>query len=132
MKILFIDKVHPLLKEELEKRNHICDIAYNKNKKETADIINNYDGIIIRSRFNLNKEFIKKASRLKFIARAGSGMENIDIKYAEFKKIRCYNSPEGNKQAVAEHALGMLLSLFNNLKRSDIEVRRGIWDRESV
>ena len=130
MKILFIDKVHPLLKEELEKRNHICDIAYNKNKKETADIINNYDGIIIRSRFNLDKEFIKKASRLKFIARAGSGMENIDIKYAEFRKIRCYNSPEGNKQAVAEHALGMLLSLFNNLKRSDIEVRKGIWHRE--
>ena len=130
MRILFIDKVHPFLQKELEKRNYICDLFYNKNKEDLKEIINLYDGIIIRSRFNVDQEFIKKASKLKFIARAGSGMENINIKYAKSRKIRCYNAAEGNKQAVAEHALGMLLSLFNNLKRSDTEVREGIWNRE--
>tara|TARA_X000001036_G_C20581428_1_gene766921 strand:- start:178 stop:1104 length:927 start_codon:yes stop_codon:yes gene_type:complete len=130
MRILFIDKVHPFLQKELEKRNYICDLFYDKNKEDLKEIINLYDGIIIRSRFNVDQEFIKKASKLKFIARAGSGMENINIKYAKSRKIRCYNAAEGNKQAVAEHALAMLLSLFNNLKRSDTEVREGIWNRE--
>ena len=130
MRILFIDKVHPFLQKELEKRNYICDLFYNKNKEDIKEIINLYDGIIIRSRFNIDQEFIKKASKLKFIARAGSGMENINVKYAKSRKIRCYNAAEGNKQAVAEHALAMLLSLFNNLNRSDTEVRKGIWNRE--
>ena len=130
MKILFIDTVHPLLKEELEKQNHICDTAYEKSKTEIEGIISNYQGIIIRSRFKIDKEFIDSAKDLKFIARAGSGLENIDVEYAESKNIQCYNSAEGNRQAVAEHALGMLLSLFNNLNIADQEVRKGIWERE--
>ncbi|MDC3305355.1 hydroxyacid dehydrogenase [Flavobacteriales bacterium] len=130
MKILFIDTAHPFLKQELEKQNHICDTAYAKSKAEIQEIINNYQGIIIRSRFKIDKEFIDCSSNLQFIARAGSGLENIDVEYAESKKIQCYNAPEGNRQAVAEHALGMLLSLFNNLNTADQEVRNGTWERE--
>jgi len=130
MKILFIDTVHPLLKQELEKETHICDTAYNKSKTEIEQIISNYQGIIIRSRFKIDKQFIDCGSNLKFIARAGSGLENIDIDYAESKNINCYNAAEGNRQAVAEHALSMLLSLFNNLNRADQEVRNGVWERE--
>ena len=130
MKILFIDTVHPFLKQELETQNYICDTAYDKSKAEIQKIINNYQGIIIRSRFIIDKEFIDYASELKFIARAGSGLENIDVNYAESKNINCYNTAEGNRQAVAEHTLGMLLSLFNNLNKADQEVRTGIWKRE--
>jgi D-3-phosphoglycerate dehydrogenase len=130
MKILFIDTVHPLLKQELEKENHICDSAYNKSKTEIQQIISNYQGIIIRSRFKIDKQFIDCGSNLKFIARAGSGLENIDVEYAENKNIHCYNAAEGNRQAVAEHVLGMLLSLFNNLNNADQEVREGKWERE--
>jgi D-3-phosphoglycerate dehydrogenase len=130
MKIIFIDTVHPLLKQELEKENHICDSAYNKSKTEIQQIISNYQGIIIRSRFKIDKQFIDCGSNLKFIARAGSGLENIDVEYAENKNIHCYNAAEGNRQAVAEHALGMLLSLFNNLNNADQEVREGKWERE--
>ena len=130
MKILFIDTIHPLLKQELEKENHICDTAYNKNKDEIEQIINNYQGLIIRSRFKIDKQFIDCGSNLKFIARAGSGLENIDVDYAKNKNIHCYNAAEGNRQAVAEHALGMLLSLFNNLNGADQEVRNGVWERE--
>ncbi len=130
MKILFIDTVHPLLKEQLEKMHYKCDTAYNKNKSEIESIIHHYNGIIIRSKCRLDKKFINKAVNLKFIARAGSGLENIDVAYAESKNIKCYNAAEGNKQAVAEHALGMLLSLLNNLNKSDLEVKNGKWDRE--
>ena len=130
MKILFIDTIHPLLKQELEKGNHICDSAYNKSKTEIQQIISNYQGIIIRSRFKIDKQFIDCGSNLKFIARAGSGLENINVEYAENKNIHCYNAAEGNRQAVAEHALGMLLSLFNNLNNADQEVREGKWERE--
>ena len=130
MKILFIDTVHPFLKQELEKENHICDSAYNKSKTEIQQIISNYHGIIIRSRFKIDKQFIDHGSNLQFIARAGSGLENIDVEYAENKNIHCYNAAEGNRQAVAEHALGMLLSLFNNLNNADQEVREGKWERE--
>lgn len=130
MKILFINTVHPLLKEQLEKLHHKCDTAYKKNKLEIETIIHNYDGIIIRSKFNLDQKFIDKATNLKFIARAGSGLENIDVAYAQSKQIKCYNAAEGNRRAVAEHALGMLLSLFNNLKNCDTEVKNGKWNRE--
>lgn len=130
MRILFIDTVHPLLKQELEKRSHICDTAYDKGKTEIQQIIYDYQGIVIRSRFKIDKEFIDAATNLEFIARAGSGLDNIDVNYAKERSINCYNAAEGNRQAVAEHALGMLLSLFNNLKNSDTEVREGNWNRE--
>ena len=130
MKILFIDTVHTNFKQELEKQNHICDTAYNKSKAEVEKIIGDYEGIIIRSRIAIDASFIDKATKLKFIARAGSGLENIDVNYLQSKNIKCYNAAEGNRQAVAEHTLGMLLSLLNNLNKAEQEVRNGIWERE--
>ncbi len=130
MKILFIDTVHPLLKEELEKKGYVCDTAYKQSKMEIEEIISNYQGVVIRSRFKIDTTFIDAATQLQFIARAGSGLENIDIEYAKTKNIKCFNAAEGNRQAVAEHALGMLLSLFNNLNQSDQEIRNGTWNRE--
>ena len=130
MKILFIDSTHTLLKKNLEKQNHSCDTAYHKSKEEIEKTISNYEGIIIRSRFEIDQTFIDKAKNLKFIARAGSGLENIDVEYASSKNIKCYNAAEGNRQAVAEHTIAMILSLFNNLNISDKEVREGKWNRE--
>jgi D-3-phosphoglycerate dehydrogenase len=129
-KVLLIDTVHPLLNDILKTKNIICELDNVSSKEEILTKINNYIGIVIRSRFKIDKEFLNKAKHLKFIARAGAGMENIDVAYAESLGIKCLHAPEGNKDAVAEHALAMLLMLFNNLKRADSEVRKGIWKRE--
>jgi len=130
MRVLFIDRVHPSLKNNLKKNHFVCDESYHLSKEEIEKIIHNYEGIIIRSRFIIDSNFIRKAKNLKFIARAGSGLENIDVEFAESENIKCFNASEGNRQAVAEHSLGMILSLFNNLNTSDREVRNGKWERE--
>lgn len=130
MKILFIDSNHPLLHETLEKAGHTCDLFYQWSKEEIENNIHLYDGIVIRSKIKITKNSIDKATKLKFIARAGAGMENIDVEYAVQKGIKCLHAPEGNRDAVAEHAIGMLLTLFNNLTRADKEVREGKWIRE--
>jgi D-3-phosphoglycerate dehydrogenase len=130
MKILFIDTVHPILQTLLEKENHVCVDGSKFSREEIQNNISEYNGIIIRSRFILDESFLVNATHLKFIARAGAGMENIDVKYAESKKIVCINSPEGNRDAVGEQAIGMLLSLFNNINKADKEVREGKWIRE--
>jgi len=129
-RVAFLDEVHPYLKEQLSKRGIACDDLTGKSSNTIFDIIDKYQGIVIRSRFPVNKQFLDKAIGLKFIARSGAGMENIDIEYARLKGIALFNSPEGNRTAVAEHTIGMLLSLFNQLNRADMEVRDGIWDRE--
>jgi len=130
LKIIFIDSTHPKLIEDLKSRGFICDQAHDKSKSDILKIIKNYDGLVIRSRFKINKAFINTAKKLKFIARAGSGTENIDLDYANKKNIKCFNSAEGNRQAVAEHALAMILNLINNIRVSDQEIRKGIWNRE--
>ncbi len=130
MKIIFIDTTHPKLIKDLNYKGFICDQAYDKSRSEILKIIMNYDGIVIRSRFKIDKNFINAAKKLKFIARAGSGTENIDLLYANKKNIKCFNAAEGNRQAVAEHALAMILNLLNNIRVSDQEIRRGIWNRE--
>ncbi len=130
MNILFIDSNHAALQETLEKAGHTCDLHYKWSTEEITANIHLYDGIVIRSRIKITKELIDKATKLKFIARAGAGMENIDTIYAESKGIHCLHAPEGNRDAVAEHALGMLLSLFNNLCRANKEVREFKWIRE--
>ena len=130
MKILFVEKVHSFLHERLIKNGHKCVNAFNQSKKEIEKNISKYDGLVIRSRFKINNSFLKKAKNLKFIARAGSGLENIDVKYAKSKNIYCINAPEGNKQAVAEHALALILSLFNNITKSNEEIKNNIWLRE--
>jgi D-3-phosphoglycerate dehydrogenase len=130
MKILFIDSNHPLLHETLEKAGHTCDLYYKWSKEEIENNIHLYDGIVIRSRIKITNGIIDKATKLKFIARAGAGMENIDVAYAESKGIKCIHAPEGNRDAVAEQTIGMLLALFNNLIRANKEVREGKWIRE--
>ncbi|MGQ0828111.1 MAG: 2-hydroxyacid dehydrogenase [Bacteroidota bacterium] len=130
MKILFIDSNHHSLHETLQAAGHTCDLNYEWTAEEIISNIHLYDGIVIRSKIKITKEIIDKAVKLKFIARAGAGMENIDVFYAESKGIKCLCAPEGNRDGVGEHALGMLLALFNNLCRADKEVREGKWIRE--
>jgi D-3-phosphoglycerate dehydrogenase len=129
-RILFIDSVHPLIHRELTAMGFQCDFFPDYGRKEFLSLAGQYTGIIIRSKINLDKEFLDKAENLKFVGRVGAGMESIDVDYAESKGIRCLNSPEGNRDAVGEHALGMLLSLMNHLNRADRQVRQGRWDRE--
>ena len=128
--ILFIDSVHPLLQKELEPKGFICHLQYEWSREKIGEELHKFDGIVIRSRVKLDRELIDKGNNLKFIARAGAGMENIDVPYAESKGIKCLPSAERNRDAVAEHALGMLLCLFNNICRADREVREGLWVRE--
>jgi D-3-phosphoglycerate dehydrogenase len=129
-KVAFLDVVHPILMEELTKNNFDCVDLTNISVKVIEKNIHKYHGIVIRSRFPINKTFLEKATKLEFIARSGAGMENIDINYCESKHIKLFNAPEGNRNAVAEQALGMLLALFNNLIKGDNEVRHGTWNRE--
>jgi D-3-phosphoglycerate dehydrogenase len=129
-KILFIDSNHPRLHEMLMQKRFQCDLFYDKPADELKKLIPHYDGIVLRSKFKITREIIDSAPNLKCIARVGAGMENIDVAYAEKKGITCVNSPEGNRDAVAEHALGMLLALFNNLIKANAEVRSGKWLRE--
>lgn len=131
MKILFIDTTHPLLHKELAKAGFQCDLNFNWSENEIIQNINNYEGVVIRSKIKFTKDIIDKATNLKFIARVGAGMENIDIAYAESKGINCLHAPEGNCDALAEHALGMLLSLFNNICKANNELREGKWIREA-
>lgn len=131
-KILFIDSVHPLLSQELEKHGFQCDLNYDLSREEIQQCINNYAGVVIRSKIKLDKYILEDTTNLKFIARAGAGMENIDVAFAESKGIKCLHAPEGNRDAVAEHALGMLLSLFNNICRGDQQVRNGKWIRKAT
>jgi D-3-phosphoglycerate dehydrogenase / 2-oxoglutarate reductase len=130
MRILIIDKCHPVLKQKFESVGCICEYSEANSKEKVQQIISQYDGMIIRSRFIIDKDFLNCATKLKFIGRAGAGLENIDIEYANILGIKCFNSPEGNRDAVGEHAIGMLLSLFNNLYKSNFEVKSGIWKRE--
>ena len=129
-KILHIDSNHPLLWEQLEKAGFTNEADYNSSKEEIEEKIRNYQGIIIRSRFKIDKNFMDKATQLEFIARVGAGLESIDCNYAEKKNIHLIAAPEGNRNAVGEHALGMLLSLMNKLNRADRLVREGKWIRE--
>ena len=130
MKILHLDTNHDILINGLKNLGCICDEDYNSSKSEIEQRIGVYDGIVIRSRFKIDQHFINKAKNLKFIARVGAGLESIDEVYAKEKGIHLISAPEGNRNAVGEHALGMLLSLFNNLKKVDLEIRNGIWLRE--
>jgi len=100
------------------------------SKEEILSAMDQYEGVVIRSRIKIDKEVLDSAKNLRFIARAGAGMENIDVEYARMLGIQCFNAPEGNRDAVGEHAIGMLLTLFNRINISDQEVRNGLWLRE--
>lgn len=130
MKVLFIESTNKILINIFNKNGFECDYKPDISKEEIENCINNYDGVITRSKITFNKNLLDKASKLKFIGRVGAGMENIDTEYAESKNIKCFNSPEGNRDAVGEHAIGMLLALFNNLCLANREVKSGFWNRE--
>lgn len=129
-KILFLDTVHEVLQKNLEKDGYICEQDYTCSKQELEGKIHQYTGLVLRSRFILDRTLLIKAVNLKFIARSGSGMENIDVEFARSKNIHCFNSPEGNRDAVGEHAIGMLLALLNNIITGNRQVKQGIWLRE--
>ncbi len=130
LKVLFIDNVHHLLSETLEREGFECIYRTKSSYEDLVKVIHLYDGIVLRSRVKIDEVFINAAINLQFIARVGSGMENIDVKKAEEKNITCINSPEGNSNSVAEHLTGMLLTLLNNLNKANNEVKKGIWYRE--
>jgi len=130
MKILHLDTNHKLLINQLNDLGFTNHEDYTSSKEDIESKIANYDGIIIRSRFTIDKQFLDAATHLKFIGRVGAGLENIDCEYAEKKDVYLISAPEGNRNAVGEHTLGMLLSLFNKLNKADKEVRQGKWLRE--
>ncbi len=130
MKVIFLDTVHDILEQRLQKAGFNCIDATKLNAIECQPLLEDCEGLVIRSRFRMNEEFLQYAPNLKFIARSGSGLENIDIPYCEKRNIALFNSPEGNRNAVAEHALGMLLSMMNQLPKANREVHQGLWNRE--
>ena len=130
MKVLHLDTNHSLLINQFSELGFENHEDYSSSKSEVEEKIHLYDGIVIRSRFAIDQAFLDKATKLKFIGRVGAGLENIDCDYAESKGIALIAAPEGNRNAVGEHALGMLLSLFNKLNKADAEVRAGQWLRE--
>jgi D-3-phosphoglycerate dehydrogenase len=130
MRILHLDTNHSLLIHQLNDLGHQNDEDYSSSKAQVEQKISEYDGIVIRSRFKIDKQFIDAATHLKFIARVGAGLESIDYDYAETKGIKLIVAPECNRNAVGEHALGMLLSLFNKMNKADREIRQGKWLRE--
>ena len=130
MKILLLDKNHPLITEQLSEKGFVLEEDFSSSYEQVLEKIHLYEGIIIRSRIPLDAHFLEKAKNLKFIARVGAGMENIDIAKAQELGIKLINSPEGNKDAVAEHVIGTLLVLMNRLFISSNEVKKGIWLRE--
>jgi D-3-phosphoglycerate dehydrogenase / 2-oxoglutarate reductase len=128
--IAFIDQVHPVLAERLTRAGHICKDLSTRAGPELRNALQDAGGIVVRGRVFLDADLLDGAPGLRFIARAGSGLENIDRAYCDRRGITLINSPEGNRDAVAEHALALLLALMNNLRRADREVREGQWLRK--
>lgn len=130
MKILIIDITHKVLIDNLINAGFEIVHKPDYSREDILKDIENYEAIVVRSKIEIDKEVIDKAKKLLCIARVGAGMDAIDIEYAESKGIACLNSPEGNRDAVGEHAIGMLLCLFNKIVIADHQVRQGLWKRE--
>ncbi len=130
MKILIVDEMHPSLVEMLDADGWKYEYAPGLKRNEILEAVGSYEGLMIRSKTVVDKEFLERAPKLKFIARAGAGLDLIDIPAVEARGIALFHAGEGNRDAVGEHVLGMLLGLFNNIIRADRQVRQGIWDRE--
>ena len=130
MKVLHLEENHPTLIEGLQALGFQNDAAYNDSLKEIRAKIDQYEGLIIRSKYPIDEDLLARARKLKFIGRVGAGLENIDVNAVESRNIYLLNAPEGNRNAVGEHALGMLLSLMNRLNSGDAAIRSGRWDRE--
>lgn len=126
----FLDVVHPILEQRLSLAGFKCIDLTETSKSDILNQIHTLNGIVIRSRFPMDEDFLSQATSLEFIARSGAGMENIDEAFCEKNNITLFNAPEGNRNAVGEHALGMILALFNHLVKGNNEIKSGIWDRE--
>lgn len=131
MIILHADSNHPTLLQQLKSAGHQNIEAYDQSPQEILENQHLYDGIVIRSRFHIDRAFLDAAPNLKFVARVGAGLESIDVEYARKRGVQLFSAPEGNRNAVGEHALAMLLSLFNKLNQADRQVREGLWYREA-
>ncbi len=130
-KILLTNKgIHPYLGKELSRLGYDCEFDYASTKTEIEAKIHKYYGVVMKSRFKADAAFFKKATHLKFLARVGVGFEHIDVDFAKKNGIEIILSPEGSRDAVGEHTMGLLLSLFNNLPKGDREIRAGAWIRE--
>lgn len=127
--ILIIDELHNDLILKLKDLGFLVDYKPLIEKKEIETIIEKYNGLILRSKVKIEKYLIDKAIKLEFIGRAGSGLENIDTFYADTKSIKCFNSPEGNRDSVGEHTIGLLLNLLNKISKSNNEIKTGVWNR---
>ena len=130
IKILHLDSNHPLLWEQLQEAGFLNHEDFVSTKEQIEAKIHEYHGIVIRSRFKIDKTFLDKAASLQFIARVGAGLESIDCDYASSKGIHLIAAPEGNRNAVGEHTLAMVLSLMNNLNKANSEIKSGQWNRE--
>ncbi len=131
MRILVTDSTHSILHDLLRHAGHEVVEDTTLNYDTLLSVIPQYDALVVRSKIIIDRPFLDRARHLRCIGRVGAGMETIDVDYAESLGIRCLNSPEGNRDAVGEHALGLLLALFNNIARADAEVRQGLWQREA-
>jgi D-3-phosphoglycerate dehydrogenase / 2-oxoglutarate reductase len=130
-KILIVDDLHPIFIEQAEALGYECNYQPKFTLADTLEVLAGYEGLAVRSKFLVDKTVFDAGPKLRFICRAGAGMDNIDEAYAKQKSIALINAPEGNKDAVGEHVIGMLLCLMNNLNRADAEVRAGLWQREA-
>lgn len=130
MKILIIDEMHLSIVDMLQKDGHQVTYAPKISREEILDQVGEYDGLIIRSKTPMDRELMEKAVNLKFIGRAGAGLDQIDLDYMVQRGIKLFHAAKGNRDAVAEHAMGGLLALFNHTIKADSEVRKGVWDRE--
>jgi D-3-phosphoglycerate dehydrogenase len=130
MKVLIIDEMHESIIPLLNEINLEIDYMPKITRPEIISILKNYEGLIVRSKTPIDGTLLEHATNLKFVARAGAGVDNVEVEELEKRNIHLINAPEGNRDALAEHAMGMLLSLFNKINTADQEVRQGIWDRE--
>lgn len=130
-KVLIADRTHPVLEERLRQAGFDVSVEPDHDYHSLLQAAQGYDGLVVRSKVILDRAFIDACPTLRCIGRVGAGMETIDVDYAEEKGIRCLNSPEGNRDAVGEHTVGLLLALLNNIARADAEVRQGLWRREA-
>ncbi|HEY9004472.1 MAG TPA: 2-hydroxyacid dehydrogenase [Mucilaginibacter sp.] len=129
--ILIVDDIHPIFIEQAEAMGYHCNYQPTIKAEQAYEILGGYEGLVIRSKFLVDRKVLDLSKKLQFICRAGAGMDNIDENYAIEKGITLINAPEGNMDAVGEHTVGMLLSLMNNFNRADAEIREGLWKREA-